>query len=96
MSSHLPVLVLLCAALLGSVLAGTMDRLQYHQQGLKDAPSHVSYRWGYIAGNRDNPQSRHEISPEPGHVSGAYSFVDANNKLQVRRSALFKGANWKL
>ena len=57
--------------------------LPRHKQGLKDAPSHVSYRFGYIAGDRENPQSRHEVSYEPGYVTGAYSFVDANNKLQV-------------
>ncbi|KAJ6215591.1 hypothetical protein RDWZM_010091 [Blomia tropicalis] len=58
------------------------DRLQYHQQGLKDAPSHISYRFGFIDDDQENPQSRHEVSYEPGYVTGAYSYVDANNKLQ--------------
>lgn len=63
---------------------GSGERMQYHQQGLRDAPSHVSYRFGYVSGDQANPQSRHEVSYEPGYVTGAYSFIDANNKLQVR------------
>lgn len=70
-----------------SICIVVADRMQYHQQGLRDAPSHVSYRFGYDSGDRENPQSRHEVSYEPGYVTGAYSFVDANNKLQVNNSA---------
>lgn len=43
----------------------------------------MSYRFGFVADDHQNPLSRHEMSHSPGHVTGAYSYIDANNKWQV-------------
>lgn len=43
----------------------------------------ISYRFGFVADDENNPLSRHEVSHGPGYVTGAYSYIDANNKWQV-------------
>lgn len=53
-----------------------------HLQGLS-GPHHISYLFGFVADDENNPLSRHELSIKPGHVSGAYSYIDANNNWQV-------------
>ncbi|KAF7493755.1 hypothetical protein SSS_09094 [Sarcoptes scabiei] len=60
----------------------SIGRFQYHQQGLS-GPHHISYLFGFVADDENNPLSRHELSIKPGHVSGAYSYIDANNNWQV-------------
>ncbi|XP_027195289.2 uncharacterized protein LOC113789897 [Dermatophagoides pteronyssinus] len=59
-----------------------IGRFQYHQQGLNGRHP-MSYRFGFVADDHQNPLSRHEMSHAPGHVTGAYSYIDANNKWQV-------------
>src|SRR6218665_2974915 len=71
----------LCLAL---VYGGVLARVQYHQQGIKPDTGKPFYRFGYEANeNVDNPLTRYEISDEPGHVKGRYTFRTNNNQIRV-------------